>query len=209
MPLWKIAGEAMERRESRKGYPMKKNEGNRFKTVELAYMAVCVVLIAVCSWISIPATIPFTLQTFAVFSVLELIGGRRGTISILVYLLLAAIGVPVLSGFAGGLGAVLGVTGGYILGFVFIGLIYWLGEALIGKTLPVRIASMLIGLAVCYAFGTAWFISVYARQTGAIGLGTALGWCVVPFILPDIAKLALAVLLSSRLRHTRLFRFPA
>ena len=199
----------MERRESRKGYPMKKNEGNRFKTVELAYMAVCVVLIAVCSWISIPATIPFTLQTFAVFSVLELIGGRRGTISILVYLLLAAIGVPVLSGFAGGLGAVLGVTGGYILGFVFIGLIYWLGEALIGKTLPVRIASMLIGLAVCYAFGTAWFISVYARQTGAIGLGTALGWCVVPFILPDIAKLALAVLLSSRLRHTRLFRFPA
>ena len=64
----------------------KKNKG--FQTKDLAYVAVCAVLMAVCSWISIPATVPFTLQTFAVFCTLGLIGGKRGTAAIVVYLLL-------------------------------------------------------------------------------------------------------------------------
>ena len=58
---------------------------------------------------------------------------------------------------------------------------------------------MVLGLVVCYAFGTAWFMVVYARTTGAIGLWTALGWCVFPYIIPDLAKIALALMLSKRL----------
>ena len=65
----------------------------------------------------------------------------------------------------------------------------------------ILIGSMVLGLALCYAFGTAWFMFVYARQSGAVGLGTALAWCVIPFILPDLAKLALAVFLSDKLRR--------
>jgi biotin transport system substrate-specific component len=68
-----------------------------------------------------------------------------------------------------------------------------------GKKLPVRIISMVLGLIVCYAFGTAWFIIVYTHNTGAVDLATALGWCVIPFIIPDLLKLTLAVFVSSRL----------
>ena len=103
-------------------------EKRKLTTMDLTCIAVCTVLIAVCSWISIPSVVPFTLQTFAVFCVLELLGGKRGTLAIVVYILLAALGLPVLHGFSGGPGAVLGTTGGYLLGFILIGLVYWLNE---------------------------------------------------------------------------------
>ena len=177
----------------------KKTKG--FQTMDLAYVAVCAALMAVCSWISIPATVPFTLQTFAVFCSLGLLGGRRGTAAILVYLLLGALGVPVFAGFSGGIGILFGTTGGYLLGFILMGLIYWLGERLGRDSRRIRIASMILGLLLCYAFGTAWFMFVYARQSGAIALGTALAWCVILFLLPDLVKLALALLLSGRLRR--------
>ena len=171
-----------------------------FQAIDLAYVAVCAALMAVCSWISIPATVPFTLQTFAVFCSLGLLGGRRGTAAILVYLLLGALGVPVFAGFSGGIGILFGTTGGYLLGFILMGLVYWLGERLSMDSRNIRIISMILGLLLCYAFGTAWFMFVYARQTGAIALDTALAWCVVPFILPDLVKMAMALLLSGRLR---------
>ena len=174
---------------------------NGLQTGDLAYVAVCAVLMAVCSWISIPATVPFTLQTFAVFCSLGILGGKRGTAAILVYLLLGALGVPVFAGFSGGIGILFGTTGGYLLGFILMGLIYWLGERLSRNSRGVRIISMILGLLFCYAFGTAWFMFVYARQSGVIALGTALAWCVIPFLLPDLVKLSLALLLSGRLRR--------
>lgn len=177
----------------------KKTKG--FQTMDLAYVAVCAALMAVCSWISIPAAVPFTLQTFAVFCSLGFLGGKRGTAAILVYLLLGAVGVPVFAGFSGGIGILFGTTGGYLLGFILMGLIYWLGERLGRDSRSIRIVSMILGLLLCYAFGTAWFMFVYARQSGAIALGTALAWCVIPFLLPDLVKLGLALLLSGRLRR--------
>ena len=171
----------------------------KIKTIDLAFCALGAVLIAACSWISIPTTIPFTLQTFAIFTVLGLLGGLRGTVSVLLYIALGAVGVPVFAGFASGIGILLGNTGGYIVGFIFLALIYWGAVKLFGKKLIVEIIAMVIGLAVLYAFGTAWFMLVYARNTGAVGLNVVLGWCVYPFIIPDLVKLALAVVLSNRL----------
>ena len=171
-----------------------------FQAIDLAYVAVCAALMAVCSWISIPAAVPFTLQTFAVFCSLGFLGGKRGTAAILVYLLLGAVGVPVFAGFSGGIGILFGTTGGYLLGFILMGLVYWLGERLSMDSRNIRIISMILGLLLCYAFGTAWFMFVYARQSGAIALGTALAWCVIPFLLPDLVKLGLALLLSGWLR---------
>ena len=171
-----------------------------FQTKDLVYVALCAVLMAVCSWINIPSAIPFTLQTFAIFCTLGLIGGKRGTASILVYLLLGALGLPVFAGFSGGVAILFGITGGYLLGFILMGLVYWLGERLGKGRRIVEIGSMALGLALCYAFGTAWFMFVYARQSGAVTLATALAWCVIPFIVPDLVKMALAVLLSQKLR---------
>ena len=167
----------------------------------LAYIAVCAVLMAVCSWINIPSAVPFTLQTFAIFCTLGLIGGKRGTAAIVVYLLLGALGLPVFAGFSGGIGILVGITGGYMLGFIFMGLVYWLGERVGKGSRAIRIGSLLLGLLLCYAFGTAWFMFVYARQSGAVTLTTALAWCVIPFLLPDLVKLALALLLSAKLRR--------
>ena len=173
---------------------------NALSTKDLALTALFVAVMAVCSWISIPATVPFTLQTFGVFISIGLLGGKRGTLAILIYLLLGAIGLPVFSGFTGGIGHLLGPTGGYIIGFIFSALLMWLAERLFGKSVPVLAASMIAGLIVCYAFGTAWFMSVYTKNTGEIGLMTALGWCVFPYIIPDVAKIVLAVILTKRLR---------
>jgi len=166
----------------------------------MAYVAVMAGLIAVCSWISIPTTVPFTLQTFAVFLAVGVLGGRRGAFAVLVYILLGTVGLPVFAGFTGGLGILLGATGGYILGFLFSALLYWAMTQALGERPAVAAAAMVLGLAVCYAFGTAWFMVVYARANGPVGLTAALGWCVIPFIIPDLVKIALAMALTKVLK---------
>ncbi len=172
----------------------------KIRTLDMAYMALFAVLMAVCSWISLPlGPVPFTLQTFAVFLAVGVLGGRRGTITILVYILMGAVGLPVFSNFSGGIGQLMGVTGGYILGFLGSALVMWAMEALLGKKTWVLAVSMVLGLVVCYAFGTFWFMQVYARTSGPVGVMAALGWCVFPYILPDLGKIALALLLGNRL----------
>ncbi len=172
----------------------------RMRTIDIVYIAAFAALMAVCSWISIPSTIPFTLQTFGIFMAVGVLGGKRGTLSVLVYILLGAIGLPVFAGFTGGPGVLLGSTGGYIAGFLFSALSMWAIEKTLGKTTVLQILSMVVGLIVCYAFGTVWFMVVYARSSGPVGLMTALGWCVVPYIIPDLVKIGLAFALSNRLR---------
>ncbi len=173
----------------------------KFKTIDLVYIAIFAALMAVCAWISIPMPqVSFTLQTFGVFMAVGILGGKRGTLSVLVYILLGAIGLPVFSGMSGGLGKLLGTTGGYIVGFLFSALVMWAIEKCFGEKAIVQILSMVAGLLVCYAFGTAWFMIVYMNANGAVSLLTVLGWCVFPFIIPDAVKIALAFILSNRLR---------
>lgn len=156
-------------------------------------------LIALCTWISIPATVPFTLQTFAVFLVAGLLGAKCGTLAVLIYLLLGAVGLPVFSGFQGGPGALLGVTGGYLIGFVFTALTVGLLTDRLGRRFPVLIGSMVLGLALCYTFGSAWFLILYTKTKGAMAMSTVLATCVLPFLLPDGLKLLLAAFLVRRL----------
>lgn len=172
---------------------------SRSKTYDMVYIAIFAVLMAVCSWISIPMAVPFTLQTFGVFLAVGMLGGKRGTLAVVVYVLLGAVGIPVFAGFTGGIGIILNNTGGYIIGFIFSALVMWAVEAVLGKRTWVLAASMVVGLIVCYAFGTVWFMYVYAKNSGAVGWFTVLGWCVIPFIIPDLVKIALALALSKRL----------
>lgn len=170
------------------------------KTVDLVLIAAGAALITICSWISIPTAVPFTLQTFAVFASLLILGGERGTMSSVIYVIMGAVGIPVFSGFKGGVGVLFGKTGGYILGFILTGLIYMLATKLFGEKHLVEIIALIAGLAVCYAFGTLWFQFIYMRETGSIGILSVLSLCVFPFIIPDMIKLALAFAISRRVR---------
>ena len=166
---------------------------------EMTCIALGTALITVCSWISVPLTIPVTLQTFAICLVTALLGLRPGLWALLSYILLGAAGVPVFSGFRGGFGVLLGVTGGYIVGFVFTVLTVGLTVKRFGRALPALILSMAAGILLCYAFGTAWFMAVCTRGGNAVTLGGTLGMCVVPYLIPDGIKIVLAAALVKRL----------
>ena len=175
----------------------------RLRTRDLAYIGVFTALMAVCSWISIPTTVPFTLQTMAVFLAVGILGGKRGTLAVLAFILLGAVGAPVFAGFTGP-SILLGTTGGYIIGFLFAALLMWAMERFLGTGLWVLGVSMVLGLLVCYAFGTVWFMVVYPMGGEAVGLWTALTWCVFPYVGFDALKIALALVLTAQLRrHVR------
>lgn len=171
----------------------------RWSARDLAYVSMAAALTALCAWISIPATVPFTMQTFAVCLVAALLGLRRGLAATALYLLLGAVGLPVFAGFSGGLGVLLGVTGGYLVGFLLTALVVGLAAGRFGQKTGVLLAAMALGIFLCYAFGTAWFLWVYTKNSGPIGLGAALGLCVLPYLPADAAKILLAALVCRRL----------
>ena len=173
-----------------------------FSLHALAEIAIMTALICVCAWITVPFTVPFTMQTFGVFAALLLLGGRDGTIAIGLYLLLGLAGLPVFSGFRGGLGHLLGPTGGYLIGFLFTGLAHILLRPVTEKcAAAVRLVLLFAEHAVCYLVGTIWFAVVCAGQGKPVGFFAALGLCVLPYLLPDFAKIALAELVCGRVRH--------
>lgn len=177
----------------------KTKKNNKLKTVEVAYIGIFVAFIAVCSWISIPLAVPITLQTMAVCITAGLLGTKKSVIAVIIYILLALIGVPVLSEFSSGVGVVFGITGGYIVGFIFTALIVGVMVKLLGKKVWVYALSMFLGIAVCYAFGTAWFVIYNNNSADAVTIGGAISMCVLPFIIPDLVKIAVATLICKRL----------
>jgi biotin transport system substrate-specific component len=175
-------------------------KATKWKTLDLAYIGLFVALMAVCAWINIPTPwdISFTLQTFGVFCAVAILGLGRGTTAVVIYILLGLIGVPVFAGFSSGVSALLGSTGGYIIGFIFSALVMGGILKAFGKKIWVMIIAMVLGLVVCYAFGTAWFVVVYTRKVAQIGVWAALCWCVIPYIIPDLCKIAVAILVEKR-----------
>ena len=162
---------------------------------DLVMTAMFSALIAVCSIISIPVgTVPVTLQTFAVCLAAAMLGFKRGTLSVLVYILLGAVGAPVFAGMKGGVGVLAGPTGGYIIGFILTAVTVGMAADRWGRRILPMALSMVTGVLLCYAVGTVWFVIV----TGTDLFG-ALTLCVVPFLLPDALKIVLAVLLANRL----------
>ena len=169
-------------------------------TVKIRNMVLCglfAALITLCAWLSIPlGDVAITLQTFAVFLCLRVLGGKLGTLTVLVYLLLGAVGIPVFSGFRGGFGALLGPTGGYLTGFLACGLIYWLLTSLF----PTRqTLALLAGLLVCYVFGSLWYYRFYLTAGGSGTITVILIQTLLLYLPPDIVKLFLARRLSKRI----------
>ena len=174
-------------------------------TATLTYVALFAALIAICTWITIPGPVPFTMQTFAVFAAVGLLGWKLGTVSVLVYILIGALGLPVFAGFQAGFGVLFGMTGGYILGFIVSAIVTGLLIKHFGQSTVSMAISMVIGLILCYALGTVWFVVLYTQNTGAISVFSALTMCVFPFIIPDLLKIALAIFITKTLaRHIHL-----
>lgn len=173
----------------RAGDPMKK-----FKTIDIVVVSLATALMCVCSWIQIPSAIPFTLQTFAVFFIALVLGARKGLAATLIYILLGIVGLPVFSGFQSGIGALLGATGGFVMGFVLSVMIVGLSADRKGLSLPFVIIGLTVGLAVCYVTGTLWYAFVY----GDGNILGAMAVCVVPFIIPDIIKVILALIIAKK-----------
>ena len=176
--------------------------GTRWTAKDLAQIGMMTAVMAICAWITIPFTIPFTLQTFGVFVTLRLLGGRKGTVVILLYILLGAAGVPVFSGFGGGVGVLAGPTGGYIAGFLLTGLLY-MATKKIRTARWKENAVLAVGLLICYAFGTAWFCVVKGNAGSPMGFLQAAGICVLPYLIPDGVKLLLADQVAKRVGKTQ------
>lgn len=167
---------------------------------DIVSVAMFTAIIAVCSQISIPlGPVLFTLQTLGVFIAAAMLGCRRGIICVLVYILLGLVGIPVFAGFSGGIGTIASPDFGYIIGFIFTALIVGLSTKFFGRKLIPLIISMILGLIICYAFGTIWFMLVYNINGNGINLSIALGYCVVPFLIPDACKIAAAGVIVNRL----------
>ncbi len=166
------------------------------KIKNMTLVAMGAVILSLTAWITLPFAVPFTMQTFGVAFVLFAFGGKRGTLSVAVYIALGLIGIPVFSGFNSGVGVILGATGGYIIGFAVWGYLYLASESFFSKKRINGIVVSFVGLATSYALGTAW----YFLWLGENSVWSALALCVLPYIVPDIIKILFAYVVSVRVK---------
>lgn len=157
-------------------------------------------IIAVCSWISVPIlAVPFTMQTFGVFSALLILGAKNGLISILIYIGLGMIGMPVFANFNSGFSAIFSATGGYIIGFIAQAIIYMYILKIFGEKIYIKIFALILGLIACYLFGSMWFSYIYIQNNNPMSFISILSACVFPYIIPDLLKMSLALTISQRI----------
>ncbi len=167
---------------------------------DMATIAMCTSVIIISSWIAIPFAVSITMQLAAIFIISLLFGLKISLASVLLYIFIGFCGLPVFSGFNSGLSAILGPTGGFIIGFIFIPVI--INAFKLSKTSAKMstLLSMLFSLLACYALGVIWYWKIYARTTD-VGFIGAFSVCVVPFLIPDILKIFLSIFIVSKLKN--------
>ena len=164
----------------------------------ITVISVCTAIVIASAYLTIPFFIGITLQTLAIMLICMLFDLKISFSTVLIYILIGAIGLPVFSGFGGGLSFLVGPTGGFILSFLLFPIIFKLLGNRFRQSHVLRIISMCICIVVCYACGTAWYCFVYLSGN-VNNLAGALSICVFPFIIPDIIKIFIADILYSRL----------
>jgi biotin transport system substrate-specific component len=178
----------------------KKIRFSNSKLKNIVLISLFTAIIAACSLITLPFPVPFTLQTLGIFSALLVLGGRNGTVAISLYIAVGLVGIPVFSGFSAGIGHLMGATGGYVVGFLLTALSYWLITAIFGDKTVTKVCGLSVGLILCYTAGVIWYTTVYLRDTSLSAVTSALTIGVVPFIIPDIIKLTVAILIDRKLK---------
>lgn len=187
---------------------MSMNGKNSTKTKNLVLTAVVTAVICVIAPISIPiGTIPVSLQIFAIYLALYVLDWKRGTLAFVLYVVIGCLGIPVFAGFtSSGIASIVGPAGGYIVGFLPLSIICGIvfdkfpidkaeGKGQKIARYAINFAAMIVGVAVCYAVGTAWFC-----YKASYSVGAALAVCVIPFIPFDIAKSICAMAIGPQIR---------
>ena len=176
------------------------------KTKEITIIGLMTAIICIAGPLSLQlpfSPVPISLGTLAIYFTVYILGMKRVTISCLVYLLLGLVGVPVFSAFTSGPAKLLGPTGGYLIGYVFMALIIgycvdrWNGHMVLS------FIGMIVGTAVMYALGTVWLayqMSKGSEQTLIAALPAAFAAGVLPFVLIDLAKIVFSLLIGSQVR---------
>lgn len=177
---------------------------HRRLTYRMTYIAMCVALLTVCSWITVPFAINFTLQVFAVFLIALLSDWKSSLCSILLYLALGICGIPVFSGFMAGPSVLVHITGGYLIGFLISAPIISKLCERYHQNKKILVLLMLSALILCYALGTLWYMMIYTD----CALWGAISVCVLPFLLPDLLKILLVLLVADRIRPHLMRLYP-
>ena len=172
-------------------------DNQKIRTKQMVLIALMTAVTCVLGPLSIPlpfSPVPISLTTFAIFLAIFVLGMKNGTISFIIYLLLGAVGVPVFSSFRGGFQVLAGPTGGYLIGFIFLALIMGFALDHFDRKLVPTIIGMIIGMAVCYAFGTVWLAKLLSLSFKE---GLMMG--VIPYLPGDAAKIIIAAIVGPNL----------
>lgn len=174
-------------------------EQKKSSVYTISITAVMTAIICIVAPVSIPVgAIPISFTNFVIFLSVYLLGCKNGCISVAVYILMGLIGLPVFSGFSGGVGVLAGPTGGYIIGYLPMAVI-------VGKAVErwekkgIQFLAMCTGCAVCYVVGTLWFCVLMKAK-----VLTALSVCVFPFIPGDLVKIVLAIQVGTKMKKQML-----
>lgn len=175
----------------------KKEQTKKLDTKTIAIIGVMTAVICIMGPLSITlpvSPVPISLGTLAIYFTPYVLGMKKGTISCYVYLLIGLVGLPVFTGFSSGPAKLLGPTGGYLIGYIFMALICGF---VIDRTnkMPICFLGMVLATAVLYLFGTVWL----AHQAG-MTFPEALAAGVLPFILGDTAKMVIAMIAGPQIR---------
>lgn len=172
------------------------------KTRDMIICAIFAAVLCIFSVMTIPiALVPFSMAVFGILLTSYVLGAKRSIIAVVVFILLGAIGLPVFSGFRGGVSVLAGPTGGYITAYIFTAWFvgYFTSKLPIQKIkhMTLSILIMFVGVAICYLLGTVQFMFVQKTSFAA-----ALTMCVYPFIIADIIKCVMATVIGYILRRT-------
>lgn len=170
------------------------------KTESIVLTSLFAALLAVCAQLTIPLAVPFTMQTFALYASLLILGSKRTFAAVGTYLALGAVGAPVFSGFKGGVGTLFGPNGGFLLSFLPACLVFAFAVKILKDSKCSKIVGLIFATIFCYLAGTLWFAFVYGANQENLTLIKALSLCVFPFVIPDCAKIMLSLMFAKRVK---------
>jgi len=177
-------------------------KGRMLTTYELALAAVAAAFLCVVGpfTLVLPVSpVPLSIVSFAVGLTSAILGVKAGTLGCLLYLLIGFAGLPVFSGFTGGVGCLLGPTGGYLFGYLFLSVLcgmfaQWFPGNSKGDRSGICVG-VFLGHLLVYGFGSAWLAVVTGTTfSGALAIG------VFPFLLGDLLKTLLIAIIAPRIR---------
>lgn len=175
-----------------------KKEKKKITTYQLTTTALMAAMLCILGPISIPiGPVPMSLATFLLHMMVFILGTKLSAVSVILYLLLGLVGLPVFAGGAGGIGTLAGPTGGFLVGYILLVLVQGIWQKSLAKQdkIFIGVLGMLMGLGCAYFFGTVWF--AYQQKTT---LFAAFSICVLPFLLGDAIKIVAAVLLGPKIK---------